>query len=165
MPARSEQAQQPTVTQLGHAGSCPRCGTDLEFHTVIVDGTVRVCDRCVHEVPPAPDALRTDCKAVFLVQAVWGGVVLADSRDSVHLAGVAYFPPGQVRMEHLEASRRVRINFSCGEAHLLNILVGGRRCADAAWHWPPPSPLARHLPGWIGFGPQVMLTTRPLRSP
>jgi uncharacterized protein (DUF427 family) len=144
------------------AGSCPWCGTDLQLHAVIVDGVVQVCDRCLHEVPSPRLAWPTGGGSV-VVQAVWGGVVLADSSQTVHLTGVAYFPPGQVQMQHLDASGRARVDLSRGEAHLFDVLVAGRRCVDAAWHWPRPSPMAAHLPGWIGFGSAIMLTARPAR--
>jgi uncharacterized protein (DUF427 family) len=142
---------------------CPHCGADLKLNAVVVDGCAHVCDRCLHELPPGVVPVRAAWETL-VVQAVLGGCVLADSPRTVHLAGVAYFPPAQVRMEHLDPTDRVRLSLFGGEARLFDLVVGQWRCPGAAWYWPPPSPLAVHLPGWIGFGPEVLVWARPALS-
>lgn len=121
---------------------CPHCGADLKLNAVVVDGCAHVCDRCLHELPPGVVPVRAAWETL-VVQAVLGGCVLADSPRTVHLAGVAYFPPAQVRMEHLDPTDRVRLSLFGGEARLFDLVVGQWRCPGAAWYWPPPSPLAR----------------------
>ncbi len=96
-----------------------------------------------------------------LVRAVCGDTVVAASVDTICLAGTAYFPPLDVDRGALVNSGRTRTCLFYGEAHYLDLCVAGTVHADAAWHWPRPSPLARHLPGWIGFGPAVTLVREP----
>jgi hypothetical protein len=106
---------------------CPHCGADLKLNAVVVDGCAHVCDRCLHELPPGVVPVRAAWETL-VVQAVLGGCVLADSPRTVHLAGVAYFPPAQVRMEHLDPTDRVRLSLFGGEARLFDLVVGQWRC-------------------------------------
>jgi uncharacterized protein (DUF427 family) len=87
-----------------------------------------------------------------VVQAVWAGQVLAASCRTLQVNGIVYFPPEDVRQEFLTQSTTSRVSLSYGQACHLDVTVGGRTEAGAAWYWPPPSPLARHLPGHIAFG-------------
>jgi uncharacterized protein (DUF427 family) len=75
--------------------------------------------------------------------------------------GVVYFPPEDVRHEYLSESANSHVSLSFGQARVLDVTVGGRTDASAAWTWPPPSPLARHLPGHIAFGGRTVIVRPP----
>lgn len=97
------------------------------------------------------------------VQATWNGVVLASSSHTLHIDGAVYFPPDDVVRDYLTESTRTSVCLCNGRAHFLHLTVNGVHSPDAAWHWPPPSPLSRHLPGHIAFGPDVVITEHPAR--
>ncbi len=92
-----------------------------------------------------------------VMQAVWEGTVLAASSRTLQMDGVVYFPPEDVRHEYLSESTTSRVSLSFGQARLLDVTVAGRTEQSAAWTWPPPSPLARHLPGHVAFGGQAVI--------
>jgi uncharacterized protein (DUF427 family) len=92
-----------------------------------------------------------------VVQAVWEGTVLAASSRTLQLNGVVYFPPEDVCLEYLTESATSRVSLSFGQARHFDVTVAGRTDPSAAWHWPPPSPLARHLPGHVAFGGQAVI--------
>jgi uncharacterized protein (DUF427 family) len=96
-----------------------------------------------------------------VVRAICDDTVVASSVDTICLAGTVYFPPADIDRRRLVESDRTRTCLFYGEAHYLDLCVDGTVHPDAAWHWPTPSPLARHLPGWIGFGPAVTLIREP----
>jgi uncharacterized protein (DUF427 family) len=92
-----------------------------------------------------------------VVQAVWAGRVLAASSRTLQVDGAVYFPPEDVRHEYLTESATSRVSLSFGQACLFDVTVDGRTDSSAAWSWPPPSPLARHLPGHIAFGGRAVI--------
>jgi uncharacterized protein (DUF427 family) len=92
-----------------------------------------------------------------VVQAVWAGTVLAASNRTLQMDGVVYFPPEDVRQEYLTESTASRVSLSFGQARHFDVTVAGRTDPSAAWNWPPPSPLARHLPGHVAFGGQAVI--------
>jgi uncharacterized protein (DUF427 family) len=104
-----------------------------------------------------PDEAADRGETPGVVQAVWKGTVLAASSRTLQMDGVVYFPPEDVRHEFLSESVTSRVSLSFGQARLWDVIVGGRTDASAAWAWPPPSQLARHLPGHIAFGGQAVI--------
>jgi uncharacterized protein (DUF427 family) len=106
-------------------------------------------------VEPSTSLGQDDARAV--VQAVWAGTVLAASSRTLQMDGVVYFPPEDVRQEYLTESGTSRVSLAYGQACLLDVTVAGRTDPSAAWRWPPPSPLARHLPGHVAFGGEAVI--------
>lgn len=84
-------------------------------------------------------------------QAVWQGVVLARSADTVVVEGNHYFPADSVRTEYLEASRTHTVCPWKGLASYYSVTVDGVTNPDAAWFYPHPSPLARKVKGRVAF--------------
>jgi uncharacterized protein (DUF427 family) len=92
------------------------------------------------------------------VQAVWNGVVLAESDRTVVVEGNHYFPPEDVRREYLEPSPRHSLCFWKGRASYYDAVVNGERNADAAWYYPSPSPAARKIKDHVAFWHGVKVT-------
>lgn len=87
------------------------------------------------------------------VRAVWNGVVLAESDDTVMVEGNHYFPPDSV---HREYFTRTRLHSLCpwkGVASYYTVTVDGARYKNAAWFYPHPFPLARKLKNHVAFWP------------
>lgn len=90
------------------------------------------------------------------VRVAVDGVVVAESRRAVvarqtGIAPVFYLPRDDVRMEHLEPSRRTSHCPYKGDAAYFALAVGGRRIGDAAWTYPEPLPEAAAIANAIAF--------------
>lgn len=92
---------------------------------------------------------RGDNGAVY--EAVWNGVVIAQSGDIVRVEGNAYFPRQAVGDTFLEESATTSICPWKGRASYLNVVVDGAENADAAWYYPKPSAAARNIKDRVAF--------------
>jgi uncharacterized protein (DUF427 family) len=86
------------------------------------------------------------------VRAVWNGIVLAESNDTVVVEGNHYFPSDSLRREHFTASSMKTLCFWKGIASYYSITVDGVTNPDAAWYYKHPSPLARKIKNRVAFG-------------
>jgi uncharacterized protein (DUF427 family) len=85
------------------------------------------------------------------VRAVWNGVVIAESNDTVVVEGNHYFPESSVKRELLTFSNH---RTSCpwkGQAWYHSLLVNGEMNADAVWYYPEPSEAAANIKGRLAF--------------
>ena len=85
------------------------------------------------------------------MKAVWNGIVLADSDETVVVEGNHYFPPESVDFGHLERSRMRSLCFWKGIASYYTVEIDGDRNENAAWYYPKPSFLARKIRGRVAF--------------
>jgi uncharacterized protein (DUF427 family) len=85
------------------------------------------------------------------VRAVWNGVVLAESDDTVYLEGNHYFPRESLRDEYFRDSADTSICPWKGKASYLTVEVEGRRNEGAAWFYPKPSPAAGKIEDRVAF--------------
>lgn len=92
------------------------------------------------------------------VRAVWRGVVVAESDDTVVVEGNHYFPPESVRWDHLRPSDSHTVCPWKGLASYHDVVVEGEVNRDAAWYYPAPSPLATRIKDRVAFwrGVQVV---------
>lgn len=86
-----------------------------------------------------------------MAKAIWEGVVLAESNDTVVLEGSHYFPPDSVVTEYLTPSSHMTVCFWKGDANYYNIEVNGKMNENAAWIYRNPSPLAANIRNRIAF--------------
>jgi uncharacterized protein (DUF427 family) len=86
-----------------------------------------------------------------VVQASWNGTVLAESGRTIVVEGNHYFPPEDVRFEHLQRSERHTVCPWKGRASYFDVVVGGKRNAAAAWYYPNPSRRAERIGDHIAF--------------
>jgi len=92
------------------------------------------------------------------VRATWNGALLAESDRTVVVEGNHYFPPGDVRHEHLEpSSTRTHCPWK-GEASYRTVVVDGRRNEDATWYYPDPKEAAAEIAGRIAFWKGVVVS-------
>ena len=85
-----------------------------------------------------------------MVKAVWNGVVIADSDDTVVVDGNHYFPEASVKREYIAFSNH-RTSGPNGQARYHSLLVNGELNPDAAWTYPEPSEAVAQIKGRLAF--------------
>lgn len=93
------------------------------------------------------------------VRAVWNGVVLAESDETVVVEGNHYFPPDSLRREVFTESSSTTLCFWKGIASYYSITVNGVTNRDAAWYYRHPSPFARKIKNRVAFWNGVEIVT------
>jgi uncharacterized protein (DUF427 family) len=86
-----------------------------------------------------------------MAKAIWNGVVIAESDQTVVVEGNHYFPPDAVRREHLRSSDTHTVCPWKGTASYYTIEGGGRENPDAAWYYPDPKPAAANIRDHVAF--------------
>lgn len=91
-------------------------------------------------------------------KAIWNGVILADSDETVVVDGDHYFPPETLKKDHFEESHTRTICPWKGQATYFNVVVNGAMNKDAAWSYLDPKPAAEKISGYVAFwrGVQVV---------
>ena len=88
------------------------------------------------------------------MKAIWNGVVLAESDDTVVLDGEHYFPEAALNRQYLSFSNHRSSSWK-GQARYHSLLVGGELLPDAVWTYPEPSDAAAQIAGRYAFGKGV----------
>ncbi len=86
-----------------------------------------------------------------MAKAVWNGVVLAESDQTIMVEGNHYFPPDAIHQEYFRPSD---MHTTCpwkGLASYYNVEVGGKANQNAAWFYPAPKDAAKNISGYIAF--------------
>lgn len=86
-----------------------------------------------------------------MVKAIWNGVVLAESDDTIIVADKHYFPAESVNAAYLRPSNHQTTCFWKGVASYYDIEVNGKVNPNAAWTYPSPSDAAANLKDRIAF--------------
>ncbi|WKZ81713.1 MAG: DUF427 domain-containing protein [Acidimicrobiia bacterium] len=86
-----------------------------------------------------------------MAKAVWRGVAIAESDDTVVVDGYHYFPEASVNQDLLAPSDRSSVCHWKGAARYHDVVVGGETLPAAAWYYPDPSPAAMRVAGRIAF--------------
>jgi uncharacterized protein (DUF427 family) len=84
-------------------------------------------------------------------RAIWNGVVLAESADTVVVEGNHYFPEGSLKEEVFRESSHRSLCLWKGIASYYTIEVDRERNENAAWYYPKPWFLARKVKGRVAF--------------
>lgn len=92
------------------------------------------------------------------MKAVWNGVTLAESDDTVVVERNHYFPLDSVRSEVLRPSERHTTCAWKGQASYYDLEVDGQVNQAAAWFYPDPSPAAEEIRGRVAFWKGVQVT-------
>lgn len=110
------------------------------------------------------------------MRAIWNGVTIADSDDTVMVEGNHYFPPESVDERYLVRSRMRSLCPWKGIASYYHVEAGGERNRNAAWTYRHPYPWIRRIRRHVAFWSGVLvadaqgqhdspeLEARPLRS-
>lgn len=85
------------------------------------------------------------------MKAVWKGVTLAESNDTVLVEGNHYFPASSVNNEYFTFSNHKTMCPWKGEATYQSLLVDGEMNLDAAWTYANPKPEADNIKGYVAF--------------
>ncbi len=85
------------------------------------------------------------------MKAIWNGVVIAESENTVIVEGNHYFPKNAVKDDFLKSSSKTTICPSKGTAHYYTIAVEGKENPDAAWYYPTPKDEAAQIKDRIAF--------------
>ena len=86
-----------------------------------------------------------------MAKAIWNGVVLAESDETVMVEGNHYFPPESISSEYFEESEAHTVCPWKGVASYFDIVVGESRNPGAAWTYPDPKPAAGDIRDHIAF--------------
>lgn len=85
------------------------------------------------------------------MKAIWNGVVVAQSDDTVVVEGNHYFPAQSLKPEYVSFSNH---RSSCpwkGQAHYHSLFVNGEMNPDAVWYYPEPTEAAAQIKGRVAF--------------
>lgn len=94
-----------------------------------------------------------------MTKAIWNGIVIADSDETVVIEGNHYFPRESVKSAFLiESATRSTCPWK-GVASYYSLAVGSDTNADAAWYYPEPSPAAAEIKDRIAFWKGVSIFT------
>lgn len=85
------------------------------------------------------------------VKAIWNGVVLAESDDTVKVEGNHYFPEESLDRPYVEESDAHTVCPWKGGASYYSVLVDGERLDDAVWYYPDPSRAAEKVRRRVAF--------------
>lgn len=94
-----------------------------------------------------------------MAQAIWRGVVIAESQDTVIIEGNHYFPPDSIKQSHFVESSDSTICPWKGKASYYDIVVDGEVNPAAAWYYSSPKPAARQIADHIAFWRGVQVVT------
>lgn len=91
-------------------------------------------------------------------RAMWNGVVLAESDDTVEVEGNQYFPPESVKREYFsDSSTHTECPWK-GTASYYTVTVDGQVNEDAAWYYPQPKDAAAQIKDRVAFWRGVQVT-------
>ncbi|TFH42540.1 MAG: DUF427 domain-containing protein [ANME-2 cluster archaeon] len=86
-----------------------------------------------------------------MITAIWNGVVLAESDNTIIIEGNHYFPPNSVNREYLTKSNTHTTCPWKGLASYCDVVVKGKENKDAAWYYPEPKSAAKEIKDYIAF--------------
>ncbi len=85
------------------------------------------------------------------MQAIWNGVVLAESDNTVVVEGNHYFPAEAINKEYFQTSDTHTTCPWKGEASYYNVIVNGEVNQDAAWYYPETKEAADNIKNHVAF--------------
>jgi uncharacterized protein (DUF427 family) len=94
-------------------------------------------------------ALRT--VAAHMAKAIFNGVTVAESDDTVVVEGNHYFPRSALREELFSHNDRTSVCPWKGTASYLDVEVDGKTGAAAAWYYPEPKDAAAEIKDRVAF--------------
>lgn len=93
------------------------------------------------------------------MKAIWNGVTVAESDDTVVVEGNHYFPITSVRADVLRTSAHRTTCPWKGHASYYSLEVDGQVNEAAAWFYPDPSPQAAQIRDRVAFWRGVRVTS------
>ena len=93
-----------------------------------------------------------------MAQAMWQGVVLAESEETIVVEGNHYFPPAAVNQAYLRPNSSHTVCPWKGVASYYDVVVDGEVNRGAAWYYPRPKEAAKQIAHYIAFWRGVRVT-------
>ena len=94
-------------------------------------------------------------------KAVWNGVVLAESDETIVLEGNHYFPVETLNTEFFTDSTKRSTCPWKGVALYYTVRAGDDELPHAAWYYPHPSPAAEAIRDRVAFDSRVQVREAP----
>jgi len=85
------------------------------------------------------------------MQAIWNGIVIAESDKTEKVEGNHYFPPQSIKKEHFKKASQTTVCPWKGTAKYYDIVVDGETNSGAAWYYPKPSKAAANIKNHVAF--------------
>ena len=86
-----------------------------------------------------------------MVKAVWNGVTIADSDDTVVVENNHYFPLDSIDPALLKPSTTISVCGWKGLANYYTLSAGGAENVDAVWYYADPKEAAANIKGRVAF--------------
>lgn len=86
-----------------------------------------------------------------MVKAIWNGVTIADTDDTVVVENNHYFPLSAIDSAMLKPSATTSVCGWKGTANYYTLVAGGAENKDAAWYYPDPKSAAANIKGRLAF--------------
>jgi uncharacterized protein (DUF427 family) len=86
-----------------------------------------------------------------MVKAVWNGVTIADSDDTVVVENNHYFPLSAIDPALLKPSTTTSVCPWKGTANYYTLAAGGAENRDAVWYYADPKPAAAEIKDRVAF--------------
>ena len=90
--------------------------------------------------------------------AIWNGVVVAESDETVIVEGNHYFPPASLTTEYFVPNDRTTVCPWKGVASYYDLQVDGEVNQAAAWTYPTPKDAAAAIKDHVAFYGSVTIT-------
>ncbi len=85
------------------------------------------------------------------MKAIWKGVVLAESNETVMVEGNHYFPPNSINSAYFKKATHHTVCPWKGTADYFDIEVEGEVNSGAAWVYAEAKEKAKHIEGHVAF--------------
>ena len=91
------------------------------------------------------------------MQAIWNGVVIADSNDTVIVEGNHYFPFDSIQEQYYSKTELTTVCGWKGMANYYSVTVNGKTNKDCAWYYETPNDAASKIKGMIAFWREIQI--------
>ena len=85
------------------------------------------------------------------MKAIWNGVTVAESDDTVVVEGNHYFPASSLQCKYVVPSNHRTTCAWKGVANYYSLLVDGDLNPEAVWYYPEPSEAAAQIRDRVAF--------------
>jgi uncharacterized protein (DUF427 family) len=100
----------------------------------------------------------TNLKKGQPMKAIWNGIVIAESADTVLVDGNHYFPASSLNRDYVHFSNHKTSCHWKGEASYYSLMVNGDMNTDAVWYYAEPKPEAAQIRDRVAFWKGVQVT-------
>lgn len=92
------------------------------------------------------------------MKAIWQGLVVAESDDTVVVEGNHYFPSDCLQHDYIRNSTTTSYCPWKGIAHYYSLVINDQTNVDAVWYYPEPKSAAAEILGRVAFWRGVEVT-------